>query len=58
MSITHEHNRPYASFNLFRARIQKFLVARILNTRADILNRTNLGMEVMHERNVHKFSWT
>ena len=28
---------------------------RILNTWADILNRTNLGMEVMHERNAHNF---
>ena len=26
----------------------------ILNTWAAILNRTNLGMEVMHERNFHK----
>ena len=27
----------------------------ILNTWADILNRTNLGMEVMHEPNAHNF---
>jgi hypothetical protein len=26
---------------------------RVLNTWADIINRANLGMEVMHERNAH-----
>ena len=26
-----------------------------MNTWADILNRANLGMEVMHERNAHNF---
>ena len=28
---------------------------RVLNTWADVLNRANLGMEVMHERNAHNF---
>ena len=28
---------------------------QILNIWADILNRTNLGMEVLHERNAHNF---
>ena len=28
---------------------------RVINTWADILNRSNLGMEVMHERNAHNF---
>merc|ERR1712060_418244 len=28
---------------------------RALNTWADIVNRSNLGMEVMHERNAHNF---
>ncbi len=28
---------------------------RVLNTWADIINRANLGMEVMHERNAHNF---
>lgn len=28
---------------------------RIINTWADILNRANLGIEVMHERNAHNF---
>ncbi|PHT28653.1 Photosystem II protein D1 [Capsicum baccatum] len=27
----------------------------VINTWADIINRANLGMEVMHERNAHKF---
>ena len=27
----------------------------MVNTWADILNRSNLGMEVMHERNAHNF---
>jgi photosystem II P680 reaction center D1 protein len=27
----------------------------VLNTWADVLNRANLGMEVMHERNAHNF---
>ena len=28
---------------------------RVINTWADVLNRQNLGMEVMHERNAHNF---
>jgi photosystem II P680 reaction center D1 protein len=28
---------------------------RVINTWADLLNRSNLGMEVMHERNAHNF---
>lgn len=28
---------------------------RVLNTWADIINRANLGIEVMHERNAHNF---
>jgi photosystem II P680 reaction center D1 protein len=27
----------------------------VINTWVDILNRLNLGMEVMHERNAHNF---
>jgi len=36
---------------------QSVLDARgsVVNTWADILNRSNLGMEVMHERNAHNF---
>ena len=28
---------------------------RVINTWADILNRANLGFEVIHERNAHNF---
>jgi len=28
---------------------------KVINTWADVLNRANLGMEVMHERNAHNF---
>ena len=28
---------------------------RVVSTWADILNRSNLGIEVMHERNAHNF---
>ncbi|MCX5932067.1 MAG: photosystem II q(b) protein, partial [Cyanobacteria bacterium] len=28
---------------------------RVINTWADVLNRGNLGFEVMHERNAHNF---
>ena len=28
---------------------------RVVNTWADILNRADLGLEVMHERNAHNF---
>ena len=28
---------------------------RVINTWADIVNRANLGMEIMHERNAHNF---
>ena len=28
---------------------------RVVTTWADVLNRANLGMEVMHERNAHNF---
>jgi len=28
---------------------------RVINTWADVLNRANLGFEVMHERNAHNF---
>jgi len=46
------------AFNLNGLNFNQSIVdsqGRILNTWADILNRTNLGMEVMHERNAHNF---
>ncbi|KAM4111050.1 hypothetical protein ACJW30_05G038900 [Castanea mollissima] len=53
----------YASFNNSRS-LHFFLAAwpvvvdsqvRVIDTWADIINRANLGMEVMHERNAHNF---
>jgi photosystem II P680 reaction center D1 protein len=53
---------PNFFFNLFKR--EKFVnfnqsvvdsQGRVLNTWADIINRANLGMEVMHERNAHNF---
>ena len=29
--------------------------ARVISSWADIINRANLGFEVMHERNAHNF---
>jgi photosystem II P680 reaction center D1 protein len=34
---------------------QLLIQGRVLNSWADIINRANLGMEVMHERNAHNF---
>ena len=31
------------------------LGGKVVPTWADVLNRANLGMEVMHERNAHNF---
>ena len=46
------------AFNLNGLNFQQSVIdscGRPLNTWADILNRANLGMEVMHERNAHNF---
>jgi hypothetical protein len=43
---------------LKRIQLQPIIVdsqGRVLNSWADIINRANLGMEVMHERNAHNF---
>uniref|UniRef100_A0A1Y3BTM7 Putative photosynthetic reaction centre, L/M n=1 Tax=Helianthus annuus TaxID=4232 RepID=A0A1Y3BTM7_HELAN len=58
----------YASFNNSRISTMAFNLngfnfnqsvvdsqGRVINTWADIINRANLGMEVMHERNAHNF---
>ncbi|KAI5083136.1 hypothetical protein GOP47_0002879 [Adiantum capillus-veneris] len=47
------------AFNLNVFNFHQFVVdsqGRVINTWADIINRANLGMEVMHERNAHNFS--
>merc|ERR1712232_130731 len=46
------------AFNLNGFNLNQSLIdaqGRVINTWADILNRSNLGMEVMHERNAHNF---
>jgi photosystem II P680 reaction center D1 protein len=46
------------AFNLNGFNFNQSVVARsgrVINTWADILNRANLGFEVMHERNAHNF---
>jgi photosystem II P680 reaction center D1 protein len=46
------------AFNLNGFNFNQSLVSsegKVINTWADILNRANLGFEVMHERNAHNF---
>jgi photosystem II P680 reaction center D1 protein len=46
------------AFNLNGLNFNQSLVdsqGRVINTWADIINRANLGTEVMHERNAHNF---
>ena len=46
------------AFNLNGFNFNQSLLAangQVVNTWADILNRANLGFEVMHERNAHNF---
>ena len=46
------------AFNLNGFNFNQSIVAssgRVVPTWADVLNRANLGMEVMHERNAHNF---
>ena len=46
------------AFNLNGLNFNQSIVdsqGRVLNSWADIINRANLGMEVMHERNAHNF---
>jgi photosystem II P680 reaction center D1 protein len=46
------------AFNLNGLNFNQSIVdsqGRVLNSWADLINRANLGMEVMHERNAHNF---
>ncbi|KAL5555071.1 hypothetical protein UlMin_037307 [Ulmus minor] len=46
------------AFNLNGFNFNQFVVdsqGHVINTWADIINRANLGMEVMHDRNAHNF---
>ena len=45
----HRHKRSHREGALLDAQ------GRVILTWSDVLNRTNLGMEVMHERNAHNF---
>ena len=47
------------AFNLNGFNFNQSLIdsqGRVVDTWADILNKANLGFEVMHERNAHNFS--
>ena len=46
-----QQNKQFVNFNQSIVDSQ----GRVLNSWADIINRANLGMEVMHERNAHNF---
>ena len=49
-----KYNKSYLNgFNFNQSVVDS--QGRVINTWADILNRSNLGMEVMHERNAHNF---
>jgi len=57
-NLVHSFRSINYGFQLKRFQLQPILVdanGRVLNTWADIINRANLGMEVMHERNAHNF---
>ena len=49
--IFFQQNNSFVNFNQSIVDSQ----GRVLNSWADIINRANLGMEVMHERNAHNF---
>ena len=47
-----------SSFNLNGLNFNQSILdsqGRVVNTWADLLNRANLGLEAMHERNAHNF---
>jgi photosystem II P680 reaction center D1 protein len=44
---------PFYRFNFNQSVVDS--QGRVINTWADIVNRADLGMEVMHERNAHNF---
>jgi photosystem II P680 reaction center D1 protein len=46
------------SFNLNGLNFNQSILdsnGRVINTWADVINRANLGLEVVHERNAHSF---
>ena len=49
-----KYNKSYLNgFNFNQSVVDS--QGRVIKTWADILNRSNLGMEVMHERNAYNF---
>uniref|UniRef100_M8C7Y2 32 kDa thylakoid membrane protein n=1 Tax=Aegilops tauschii TaxID=37682 RepID=M8C7Y2_AEGTA len=57
-NIVAAHGISTMAFNLNGFNFNQSVVdsqGRVINTWADIINRANLGMEVMHERNAHNF---
>ncbi|KAK3000294.1 hypothetical protein RJ639_020994 [Escallonia herrerae] len=57
-NIVAAHGISAMAFNLNGFNFNQSVVdnqGRVINTRADIINRANLGMEVMHECNAHNF---
>ncbi|PHT45328.1 Photosystem II protein D1 [Capsicum baccatum] len=57
-NIIAAHGISTMAFNLNGFNFNQSVVdsqGRVINTWADIINRANLGMEVMHERNAHNF---
>ncbi|XLS78533.1 hypothetical protein HN51_062758, partial [Arachis hypogaea] len=57
-NIVATHGISTIAFNLNGFNFNQSLVdnqGRVINTWADIINRANLGMEVMHEINAHNF---
>jgi photosystem II P680 reaction center D1 protein len=43
------------AFNLNGLNFNQSIIEHLINSWADIMNRADLGMEVMHERNAHNF---
>ncbi len=57
-SIVHALGVSTMAFNLNGFNFNQSIVdsqGRVINTWADAIDRANLGMEVMHERNAHNF---
>ena len=53
VTLIHEKRNKLNGFNFNQSVVDS--QGRVINTWADIINRANLGMEVMHERNAHNF---
>jgi photosystem II P680 reaction center D1 protein len=45
------------AFNLNGLNFNQSIIEHLINSWADIMNRADLGMEVMHERNAHYLAY-